>query len=303
METSPQLVRTLLALVAVGFSPVLLLGAVIALAILIARLRGKRASDPPSRGSLRSADAMRVARRMKRNKQTSLRLVAAHAGGFSKLGGSPDLPRDLEWPAGPEGALRFLAQLDLGAVRASGGPDWLPPEGRLYLFFDDRFGEADQVRVLYASTDAQLVSRPPQDASAWPLHERGVAFTAQESLPSLDWLAEDPGTLEMDDDELAALTDLAASKGPSPQHRIGGYPEEIQDEQMALSCERATGATGEEAAMLRRAVRTWKLLAQIDSDGDLGTSFGDSGRLYVFVRASEAQQGQFANTVTLYQSA
>ena len=306
METAPQLVQRLLVMVSAGLSPLVLVAAFIGVLILITKFRRQRPSWQPGRPpALRSPEAVRIARRMRRNKQTSLLLSAADKAGFSKLGGNPDYPLDAAWPIGPEGALRFWAQLDLGELRVGGGPEWLPPEGRLYVFFDERMGATDQVQVIFAPSTAALAARPAQDASAWPFHERRIAFVRQESLPSLDWLAEDIAGIELEDDELDTLVDMAAPAGPSPQHRIGGYPEEIQDEQMALSCERALGSTDDaenDATVLRRAVRTWKLLVQIDSDAELGTSFGDGGRLYVFVRGDDARRGEFSETVTLYQT-
>ena len=45
-------------------------------------------------------------------------------------------------------SMGFIAQLDLSEVRAAGGPDWLPDQGRLYFFAEPWMGAALHVAVL-----------------------------------------------------------------------------------------------------------------------------------------------------------
>ena len=77
---------------------------------------------------------------------------------------------------------------------------------------------------------------------------------------------------------------------------------------MALTCEHtARGlrepAWGEEVpAAIARASRAWRLLLQIDSDPGLKLNFGDTGRLYVFIREAHARAADFSKTVTLWQT-
>ena len=125
------------------------------------------------------------------------------------------------------------------------------------------------------------------------------------SAPSLEWLDRpdlDPELFE------ARVATLADASDDGVQHRIGGYPSEIQDECMRLSCEHlARGLPARDFAeptpqALDRASRQWRMLLQIDSDPDLEMNLGDGGRLYVFVRAQQARKGDFSKTVALSQT-
>ena len=302
MTTAPELVRTLLLASAAAFSGVLVLAAFVGVVILITARLPKRSRAPARKPRLEGEDAVRLVRRMRRNKLTTVLLEPAGTPSFSKIGGAPDMPADWPWPEGPEGALRFFCQLDLQAVRDAGGPEWLPPNGHLYVFHDDRFGAADQVRVM-AGPAAAVAAREPPSTSAWPYRERRIAFSGRASLPSLDWL--DSPRLDLRDDELDILLDLPDLGLKGPEHRLGGYPSEIQNGQMQVACEQIARRCPEVEVVddaLRRAARRWRLLLQIDTDPELGVEFGDGGRLYVFVAEQDARAGDFSCTVTLYQT-
>jgi uncharacterized protein YwqG len=265
-------------------------------------------SEPPS--VARTATGARLRGRMRRLARPTLLLTPARTPGFSKLGGKPELPADVDWPAGVKTPRAFLAQLDLAVVRAADGPDWLPAEGRLFAFYDDeRLGFADTVTVLF-SLDAPSQARtwPPDLASKMRFPERRAEFLRLTSTPSLDWLGVDLRELDVEDDELDQLSDLPEEPfGDELQHRIGGYPSEIQEAQMALECEHlARGlphdASEEVPPAIARAAKSWRLLLQIDSDPALKMNWGDAGRLYVFIREKHALAGDFSRAVTLWQT-
>lgn len=265
------------------------------------RLTGKTRPPRTAGGS----DASRLRGRMKRMTQRTLLMTPAQSPAFSQLGGSPQLPQLFDWPAGEKGPRTFLCQLSLSEVHAAGGPEWLPSTGRLYFFYDDwRRGLADLVHVIH---------QPDEDASTNGLGPgafvaRPVTFQPKTSLPSLDWLGVDPAELDCGDDELDELAELPEREfGTDPQHRIGGYPGEIQDEQMGLSCEYfARGMNPyknpEATPAIERASKAWRLLLQVDSDKSLKMNWGDGGRLYVFIREKHAIAGDFSKTITLWQT-
>lgn len=262
-----------------------------------------RTPSPPSRPGLN------IGVRLKRLVRPTLLLVPADLAGFSKLGGDPEFPPDLEWPSGYERPPTFLAQIDLWALGQPQPIDWLPQKGRLYAFYDpDGHGCADVVRVLY-STEAPGPPVPPPANVKWRFPERRVTFKSCTSAPSLEWLNLDSSDVDFDEKTLQDLEKIANAPPPDDiQHRIGGYPNEIQDECMRLSCEHLARNlpdpvwVDEIPPAVDRASKTWRLLLQIDSDPELKMNFGDGGRLYVFVREMHARAGIFSKTVTLWQT-
>jgi uncharacterized protein YwqG len=272
-----------------------------------------RLSSHDRREATRSAptgEADRLRARMMRLARTTLLLVPTNAPGVSKLGGDPELPVGAEWPRNANGALAFVAQLDLAEIRDAGGHDWLPEAGVLHAFNDEqRYGFPDHVRVLFSAGCALAPRVHPSDlAPRLQYAERRVGFVPLRSFPSLDWLGLDPAELDIDDDELDRLADAPGEPfGDEVQHRIGGYPSDLQSSRMALECEHVARGLpapveGQEVPpAIERASKSWRLLLQVDSDPALGMSWG-GGRLYVFVREAHARAGNFSKTVALSQT-
>lgn len=269
------------------------------------RRRRLRDANPPIAGS--GARAMARTRRLIR---PTWLLTASEEPVFSKLGGAPRLPMGFDWPVGVKGLRVFLAQVDLAELAERQGPDWLPVSGRLYVFYDpEQEGFADVVEVVY-SQDVPILSASHGRASATSYPERQVTFEKRNSAPTLDWLGVDVTALDTDFEQFDAAVDALVNTPPhdATQHRIGGYPNEIQAECLRISCELLhRGLTYEQvtealAPTVARASMQWRLLLQIDSDAGLKMNFGDGGRLYVFIREREARRGDFSKTVALSQT-
>lgn len=274
----------------------------------LARWFGDEPAPPPALSRQDSVEFGALASRIKRLVRPTLLFVPTTEPGFSKLGGEPELPADLAWPEGYERPRIFLAQIDLAALPPASHVDWLPVEGRLYAFYDpDGHGMADVVRVLHSIEIGVPTPAPPGVRRTFL--ERRVAFIALSSAPSLDWLGLDASETDLDEDQFESLERLAdAPPSDATQHRIGGYPNEIQPERMWLSCEHLARGLPEpvwdEAVppAIERAAKEWRLLLQIDSDPALKMNFGDGGRLYVFIRERHARRGDFSKTVALWQT-
>jgi hypothetical protein len=277
--------------------------------LLLAFRRWAKGPSPPSLPRTRAPETAQLVARLRRLVRPTLLLVPAKEPGFSKLGGDPELPPDLEWPSGYERPRTFLAQIDLGALTPDPAIDWLPETGRLYAFYDpDGHGCADVVRILHSTEPpASAVAAPA--GTRWRFPERRVAFEHLTSAPSLDWLGLDPTELGLDEDQFLALRTIADAPPPDDvQHRIGGYPNEIQPERMWLSCEHMARDLPDPVwgmdmpPAIARAAKEWRLLLQIDSDDALKMNFGDGGRLYVFIRERHARAADFSKTVSLWQT-
>lgn len=277
--------------------------------IALGRLLSGPSKIPASPEAL--ARGREIAERLKQLIRPTLVLIPAERLGFSKLGGAPELPTGAAWPSGSDGPLAFVAQLDLAELRQTGGPEWLPQKGALYAFYDEEgAGRADHTRILF-SPDAERAPLAPPAALPKRLRfaERRVGFRRTLSIPSPQWLGVDVREIDFGDADLDVLNEAVSdSLGDRPQHRVGGYPAEIQEARMPLECEHLSRglrppAYGEDVAPdVQRAAEEWRLLLQVDSDRALGMNWGDAGRLYVFVREADARVADFSHTVALWQT-
>lgn len=289
-----------------------LIGLVALVGVAILLLKAVQAAPKGGRqvtAAPKSGDSERILAQMKAMAAPTLLMTPATSGGFSKLGGDPELPLGMDWPVGAKGALGFLAQVDLAAARLAGGPAWLPDEGRIYAFGDDEFGTRDQITIIFSTAEAGPPLAPPTDQKrGWRYPERRVDFEPHTSLPSLDWLGEDVRKIDVSGGELDELADLPGVElGDGPHHRIGGYAAEIQEERLPVHAEcEARGLAYDAAAPvppdIERAAAEWRLLIQIDSDRALKMNWGDGGQFYVLIRESDARAGDFSRTVTLSQT-
>lgn len=270
----------------------------------IEHLRGtfRTVKAPPPGPSEKSRLRLRVARMAR----ASLLMVSAQSPGFSKIGGHPELPVSVAWPQGEDGPLAFVCQIDIDTLQAKHGVEWLPATGRLYLFFDDALnGMATCGKIIFsrAPPGAEVASARSRSKSR-RFGERRVDFKHVPSFPSEDWLGEAwPAELK----QLGGDAFKDADIGDLPDHRVGGFPSEIQSSQMALECEYLhRGLTYDYRATppddLRIASRQWRLLIQIDSDPALHMNWWDGGRLYVFARVRDMRRGDFTKTVTITQT-
>jgi uncharacterized protein YwqG len=145
------------------------------------------------------------------------------------------------------------------------------------------------------------------DGPALPLH--ALAFHRIDVLPSFDRDA--VRSLELSDKESDLYDGLsnAAFRG-APKHQVGGYPAPVQGDGMELESQLAShgiycGNTNDlsdpRTAALVPGADGWRLLFQMDSDGDLDVMWGDAGTIYFWVDADAARAGRFENTWLILQ--
>lgn len=233
--------------------------------------------DPPQ-PQLRErpgASARVILARMKHAAAAAVSLVETQAPAFTKIGGLPDVAGAFEWPTYQGHPMAFLAQLDLAELARTGGPDWLPSSGMLYLFAETEWGawgddpsSKGSCAVLYRSEhDPSLpLAVPPSLPSGSRFAERRLGMEAIISHPSLDWL--DVGLSELSDEELDHLANLPSVGETSPNHQVGGFPGEIQNGCLPLIAQLASTGRNpleEPTEYQRRASKNWRLLFQLDS--------------------------------------
>lgn len=129
------------------------------------------------------------------------------AVGATRVGGQPDLPPELPWPAGAEGPLFFVLQVDLALVAPLDLEEKLPRDGLLSVFSDPF---AEDVRVLHHPPGVTLARRPtPVDSRHPPFRACGVDVQAELHLPPPDsaFLDRADGGAVFDGDELDAYWD------------------------------------------------------------------------------------------------
>ncbi|NGZ77684.1 YwqG family protein [Saccharibacillus alkalitolerans] len=231
--------------------------------------------------------------------------------GRSKIGGRPDLPGGTEWPLQGGRPLTFIAQIRLEDVPWK--TDLLPQKGLLSFFYD----AADQPwgydpqhaggwKVLYAA-DADLLQRrsapegTEHDGDFEPLN---VEFSVQTTLPHWNTLA--VRRMELTGDEIdlyiKLMEQITDHNAPGfPIHRLMGWPDQVQGE-MQLECQLVThgiycgnpiGYRDPRRQELEPGAEGWKLLLQIDSEDDIGMTWGDFGMIYFWIREDDLAKGDF----------
>lgn len=235
------------------------------------------------------------------------------AEGASKIGGLPDLPPGTEWPVYRSRPLSFLAQINLAEVQSFPAARQLPAHGLLSFFYDAveqpwGFDPADEGRwrVLYFPNASQSLER-----TEWPeeLDDEGrfdacaVSFEEDDgTMPPLD--SRLFAGLEFSDDERHKYVGLlSALEGTQwyPIHRLLGHPETIQND-MQTECALVTNGVylggivsydDPKIQLLLQGYRDWLLLFQLDSEDDARMMWGDVGRLYFWIRATDLEKQNF----------
>lgn len=255
---------------------------------------------------------------MRSRAQSAVVLEQAEGRTVCRLGGYPRLPATTDWPDRTGRPLSFIAELDLAALGAVGGPDWLPASGLLHLFFDVEdepwgFDPADRDGwkvIMTGAAAARPLPRPPGLSGDRVFAPVALAGRAALTYPTTERLDLPPGVGPMF--EFEPVQDfMDAELGDGPRHQVGGYPSPIQGDGMELEAQLASngiyvggpdGYSDERVAALEAGAGDWRLLLQIDSDAAAGIMWGDTGTLYVWVREQDARAGDFSRVWIVLQS-
>ena len=258
----------------------------------------------------------RVSESISENIRNSVRLISHSVKeekigfGKTKIGGKPDLPDGFVWPEWKSGHLSFIAQINLSEVAKYDTEKLLPTTGILYFFYDnsqetwgfDPEGIGSS-KVIYFDGDMSGLKRInfPEDLEQENIFKASrVDIKSEMSLPAFEsaYIEE----LELDCDEEDAYYDFCEVKNDDETiSKILGNPDQIQDDMM-LECQLASngiycGDASEDnnprVEELKKGMKDWRLLLQIDSDENCEMMWGDVGRIYFWIKTEDLKNRNF----------
>ncbi|MBI2839022.1 MAG: DUF1963 domain-containing protein [Acidobacteria bacterium] len=230
--------------------------------------------------------------------------------GQSRIGGLHDLPRGFEWPQYKGRSLRFLAQFDLAEVHKVHPEETLPAEGWLWFFYEpggtmDGSDPADAGSArTYFAAEAPLERRalPDDLVSGYAYQFCRVSFAQYDDPPDIDF--DTALTESLTDEQYDAYCDIRSylsGESTGAEHKLLGNPQPVQGpmesecEQVAngMSCAASRGT--EEPGSLEPAsgATQWRLLLQLECGDEAGMFWGDLGRVYFWIRASDLRERRF----------
>lgn len=193
------------------------------------------------------------------------------------LGGDPSLPPDIEWPLHEERPMACVAQLALEELPAAIRKQLHLPASGVFSFFisQDAIASMDANQSI---DDARLIFNPKPGAPTprLPEHPADLVWPATPMTFVEDLRLPSAGTGEWDElleDPFEVIPDVVSATAPeSNDNLVGGWANEIQD----VVC-----ASGE------------VLLLQLDSNQELGWSWGDEGRLYFHIEEDALKTSEY----------
>lgn len=246
--------------------------------------------------------------------------------GNCRVAGEPDLPANVEWPLNDQGVpLTFVLQLDLAQLKNLDPEKRLPENG--HLFFFTGYYEMDVEHLVLYATPQDMQTAARRSAPATTVHEEGeepfrpyrLNASAEVALPGYAYVDEE--AIENEDHGWEEYEELGFLLQKEDSHSIVnmfGYAEgqHGDDEYMAAlklfgcdstyypdeAIDRLTKALGGDRERAEREVKDMVMLAEIDSDNDVGFLWGDAGVLHYFIRKEDLLQRKFERTYCSFYS-
>jgi len=265
----------------------------------------------------------RIADQIESAARKSVRLLPGRrsADAASRLGGRPNLPRHFKWPTWREEPLAFVAQLDLATLPRIAALS-LPRTGALLFFWEGGewgFGPEDP-----EDRGSNCVLYTPDPLGSFPLRSlpdslpdhlrfRGVRLSPEPvevTVPDIfDTLVEQLALTRKEREAYVDFYDRFNEGKPRTIHRVGGYPDCIQDDPKleaqlvshGLDCGDSSGYKTGKKRKLWVGASDWQLLLQVDSEKKAHMMWGDVGRLYFLIHKTDLEQRRFDRTWLVFQ--
>nr|WP_305120984.1 YwqG family protein [Saccharibacillus sp. JS10] len=246
--------------------------------------------------------------------------------GNSRVAGEPDLPESITWPLDAEGTpMTFVLQLDLSQVYPLDPEYRVPSTGHLF-FFTGYYEMKVEHRVFYA-TPEEMQTASRRSAPAPTVHEEDeepfrpyrLETHATIDLPGYGYVDEE--LIEGDEfgwEEYEDLNFALEQEHPSPIVKMFGYAEgqHGDDEYQAAlelfgakrtydldeAVQNLAKALGGDQAKAKQEIADMVMLAEIDSNQEVGFLWGDAGVLHYFIRKEDLLKGNFDRTYCTFYS-
>lgn len=238
--------------------------------------------------------------------------------GQSKLGGTPDFPKGWIWPVNPKTKkpLAFIAQINLSTLTEYDAERKIPEAGWLYFFYDAEeqpwgFDPDNKCgnQVLHFSGDLSELENqqfPKRLVEDCRFDTLGFSFKRTLEIPDYNSTIILPDEFS-DSDAYTSIFEALNNNGSG--NKILGHAECIQNG-MELECELISRGiyTGDGSAYQlpsieqhRRNSSQWQLLLQVESNEDIGMMWGDSGRLYWWIKSEDLKNKNFSASQLILQ--
>lgn len=240
--------------------------------------------------------------------------------GSSKIGGLPDLPKDIDWFINEDThiPMAFVAQINFAQVKEFDIENQLPEKGILYLFYDcsldgmpwgfdpkDKSGK----KVFYYDGNIEDLERKPlpinMDKYSY-INSAKLSFNSEMNIP--DYWSYFGRTIQLNDEENDRYWDLK-EEYDEVQNKLLGHSDNIQGE-MELECELVThgiycgnpsGYQDPKRKELEKNVNQWHLLLQIDTNDEIDMIWGDCGRIYLWITDENLEKRNFEDSWLILQ--
>ena len=245
--------------------------------------------------------------------------------GQSKIGGEPDLPDHLSWPTWKGKPLSFLAQINLNETQPYDAEKVLPSHGIASFFYHAKqkiWGndpkDKGSFRVLYHDESVDKLKRRispdilPKSSIFRPCR---LSFREEWSVPNYECsLIEDFFSTDEGDKYCEFLENIYNHINTNT--KLLGHSDTIQGA-MEIKCEwMSLGYTQEDIEAFdedgfnendpqylksRADALHWRLLLQLDSLDNAKMMWGDSGRLFFWIKDTDLSSVNFENVWMMLQ--
>ena len=233
--------------------------------------------------------------------EPSVRLALTTRKTSSFFGGKPLVSDDFVWPKNDDVPLSFIGELDLSALNIP----WLPKTGRLLFFYD----MINQPWGIYPEDQKSSIVIYDKNIENLHIAQYPTDLKKDSIISSIKYLRADK-FISYPSANMTNRIKFFSKKNYSnyydfideyymdPRHQVDGYPSTVQSDTMEESCQDIDLAN----TSRKSKKNDWKMLLQFDTDDDLGVMWADVGRLYFWIRESDARNNVFSNTCVVLQS-